>query len=102
MEFSDETRELYLLSFGYPNAQILVYPRGELGQHAPQRTIVLPNFYGLLLATADQNVFTTGFAAQSKTAELLAYPKHANGSPKPTFVRMYTEFATADGVVVGP
>jgi hypothetical protein len=102
MAFSDETRDLYMLSFNRIQAQILVYPRGELGQHPPARTILMTASRGPSVAIDGNNAFTTAYGVGSQTPQLVAYPKHANGSPKPTFLRNYNDLQTTDGVVIGP
>jgi hypothetical protein len=105
MEQSDDAQNLYVLMLGSLSqgisSAIFVFPRQAHGPVPPSRTINLANNLGSSVAIVGPYLYTVSISVQGQVPELVAYLKHATGSPAPVFLRIYPNLHNTLGVAIG-
>src|SRR5262249_1461680 len=82
LAFADGASSLYtMLAMNAFSAEVAVYPYGAHGHARPKRTFLLPKNTGASLAIEGDYLYTDIWL--TSPYRIVAYPKHASGSPPP-------------------
>ena len=97
LEFSDDGDELYSLSFTQPPS-IAVYPYGAHGKAQPLRSINLPDEIDPGIGIVGRDVYVADYTQR----EVLAFKKHASGSPPPVYTLSLKGYTSTLALAIGP